>query len=653
MPTPSGYRSKLPSVSFRGRLTLFFVLIVALPMVAVAVLVSDVTGSSAVGKADAALDADLDVAIGLYDELIDEASARANRIAHDSAFNSAVAVGDEAAIEAAARRLASSRKVVSLRFTDASGKTIVAVGQRDPIAAASLKLESPGGAPAGKLRVSVATAPGYLSGIQDRTGESAVLVRGGSVSGPVAIDVDQVPADGRATDLELHGSEQRIAAEKLPASGGSRVAIIGPTTSGGFFASQPLVAAALVAFFLVALVAVGFLTRTLQGQIAAMLGAARRIGEGDFSQKVPVEGRDELAGLADEFNKMSDRLATQMAELRRQQKEIEGSVERIGQAFASGLDRVALLRILVETAVSACEAEYGIVALSGRSGAEAEAGDATEAIRNAALAAEHRAVRDGGVAEETSGAAFGLASSLGGMGPDGQPIGAMTVARVRRPFAPRERDVFLYLVGQAAASVENVALHELVSEQAVTDELTGLPNNRAFREVMDKETARAHRFQHELSLLILDLDDFKHVNDTYGHLQGDAVLRAVGQIVDEESRGIDAPARYGGEEFVVALPETSLEGALEVAERIRARIAAEPIARLDGPGELVVTASIGVATLPAAADDVRDLFVAADTALYEAKRGGKDRVHAAAAHGAQDSPAAGRSAKGPAPARRK
>ena len=99
-----------------------------------------------------------------------------------------------------------------------------------------------------------------------------------------------------------------------------------------------------------------------------MLDAARRIGQGDFSHKVPVVGKDEMAGLASEFNKMSDRLKTQMDELRRQQIEIDRSVSRIGEAFASGLDRQALLQVVVETSLAACRAEYGTIVLSGRDG---------------------------------------------------------------------------------------------------------------------------------------------------------------------------------------------------------------------------------------------------------------------------------------------
>ena len=123
-----------------------------------------------------------------------------------------------------------------------------------------------------------------------------------------------------------------------------------------------------------------------------------------------------------------------------------------------------------------------------------------------------------------------LAGPLRRLGELPENVGVMTVARDGEPFSQPERDVFLYLVGQVSASIENIALHELVSEQAVTDELTGLSNNRRFRELISKEAARAQRFGHELSLIMLDIDDFKRVNDTYGHLQGDEVLRVIGRV---------------------------------------------------------------------------------------------------------------------------
>jgi len=139
------------------------------------------------------------------------------------------------------------------------------------------------------------------------------------------------------------------------------------------------------------------------------------------------------------------------------------------------------------------------------------------------------------------------------------------------------------------------------------------------------ETERARRFGTKLGLVLLDLDNFKLVNDTYGHQQGDVVLREVARVLRETAREIDYPARYGGEEMGVLLPETDLEGALRFAERLRERIAALQIPRLDKAGMMGVTTSCGVAALPDVATDGAGLVAAADAALYEAKRGGKNK----------------------------
>ncbi len=405
--------------------------------------------------------------------------------------------------------------------------------------------------------------------------------------------------------------------------------------SGGFLSSSPVVVAALVLFFAVALIFVTMLLRMLGGQVRAMLDAARGIGQGDFSRKVPVLGADEMAGLASEFNKMSDRLSAQMQELRRQQVEVDRSVRRIGEAFASGLDRQGLLEVVVETALGACDAEYGTIAVSGREGAEAEAGEPSDSMRDLAVAAEVDALEEDNIVSRHQGGFYALATPLRQISEPPVNVGVMTVVRQGESFTPAGREVFLYLAGQVSSSIENIALHELVSEQAMTDGLTGLSNNRRMRELISKEAARAERFGHEMSLIMIDVDDFKQINDTYGHPQGDKVLRMVGRVLQFESRGIDEPARYGGEEFAVALPETGLEGALDLAERVRARIESEQVPRPGGGDPVNVTASIGAASMPGSADRGEKLIAAADAALYEAKRAGKNRVaHAPVEHAA-------------------
>ena len=191
----------------------------------------------------------------------------------------------------------------------------------------------------------------------------------------------------------------------------------------------------------------------------------------------------------------------------------------------------------------------------------------------------------GEVAEISIGGASALAAPLSahrGRRPRrwrSSPSPAATAASRRA-----ERELFAYLTSQAAVSVENVDLHETVQRQAVTDELTGLFNHRRFQEVMDAEVERARRYDPEMGLIMLDIDNFKRVNDTYGHMQGDMVLREVARVLRQSAREIDEPARYGGEEMAVALPQTDLDGAYRFAERVRQRIEALELPLLDGDG---------------------------------------------------------------------
>jgi diguanylate cyclase (GGDEF)-like protein len=618
-------------LSFRGRLTLFFLLIVVMPMIAVAVLVTQVTTQSRNGKADARLAAGLESALTLYRDDAMDARRAADALGQDPALAVALQSGDRAQIAAAARTGAERYRTRSLVIRGPSGRRLVALGPPGVLAPYRLDLRGPDGS-LGSLFVSTTTPSAYLAEVRHLTGRDAALLGSeGPISQTLDLDDASLPTTGHSGDVEVSGQTLRAGVTDLPGAADLRLALFGPTESGGFFSSSPLVAAVLVAFFAVALVFVAMLLRALGGQVAAMLDAARRIGQGDFSHKVPVVGKDEMAGLASEFNKMSDRLSTQMDALRRQQIEIDRSVSRIGEAFASGLDRQALLQVVVETSLGACRAEYGTIVLSGREGAEAEAGDSNQGLEDASVAAADRARARDDLVVGRDGEYCALASPLRRLAEPPGNVGVMTVARRGEQFSHAERDVFVYLVGQVSASIENIALHEQVSEQAVTDELTGLSNNRRFRELISKEAARSQRFGHELSLIMLDIDDFKRVNDTHGHLQGDEVLRTIGVVLASESRGVDEPARYGGEEFAVALPETGLEGALELAERIRARIESEAIPRIDGTGTLKITASVGAASMPASTDSARGLIAAADAALYEAKRAGKNRVSGAPA----------------------
>ena len=161
---------------------------------------------------------------------------------------------------------------------------------------------------------------------------------------------------------------------------------------------------------------------------------------------------------------------------------------------------------------------------------------------------------------------------------------------------------------------------------AQIDMLTGLPNRRHFLENAERELSRTLRYGGGLSVLMMDIDHFKKVNDTYGHHAGDLVLQAVGRLFSEALRDADFVGRMGGEEFAVILPQTGAPAALEVAERLRHRIEMAKIPRPEGK-PLQVTLSLGLTTLDGADSiNIDTLISQADSALYEAKRNGRNRV---------------------------
>ena len=177
------------------------------------------------------------------------------------------------------------------------------------------------------------------------------------------------------------------------------------------------------------------------------------------------------------------------------------------------------------------------------------------------------------------------------------------------------------IVRFASIAIENANLYW----QATTDRMTKLFSHHYFQQNLEDEIARAHRYGTTLSLIMFDIDHFKKFNDTYGHLQGDLIIKEIAKILRASVRTIDFTARYGGEEYAVILPEVNLKGAVVVAERIRRTIEAHSFSGEEGP--LFVTVSIGVAEFkPARMRSASQLIADADKALYQSKEMGRNRV---------------------------
>lgn len=189
-------------------------------------------------------------------------------------------------------------------------------------------------------------------------------------------------------------------------------------------------------------------------------------------------------------------------------------------------------------------------------------------------------------------------------------------------FAAEQRELVEAIAMQAAAALQNARLYEM----AMVDGLTQLFVRRYFDTRLDEEIERARRYETEFSMVMMDIDNFKKLNDTHGHVVGDRVLKGVAAIVKSEMRGVDTAARYGGEEIAMILPRTELIAAYAQAERIRSKIA-DMVVPVDDEKTVNVTASFGIAAFPeSGATDAEDLVRRADRALYRAKKTGKNRV---------------------------
>ncbi len=180
------------------------------------------------------------------------------------------------------------------------------------------------------------------------------------------------------------------------------------------------------------------------------------------------------------------------------------------------------------------------------------------------------------------------------------------------------------LVAQGITAYDNASLFVRVQELAIVDDLTGIANRRRFFELAERDLAEANRHQRPVAAMMVDIDYFKHVNDTHGHPTGDDVIRTVAARLAREMRSTDIICRYGGEEFALLIPDTDGEGGRVLAERLRAGIADEPVDTRSGP--LDITVSIGLSVTGPGRDDVTALLADADRGLYRAKQAGRNRV---------------------------
>jgi diguanylate cyclase (GGDEF)-like protein len=407
---------------------------------------------------------------------------------------------------------------------------------------------------------------------------------------------------------------------------------------GGLLAGEGALPAVLLA--LLVLLIGGLLVVRLAGSLTqpvlALTEAAERVARGDLTRRLPAMGEDELGRLSGAFNHMTEELQVKIGELERSRDRLRENVMRLGDTLQRTHDLDGLLNTVLQAAASATEAQRATAWLVEGESVVARVSSPSGAPRAAVrrlplgvdiageVAADGRPRRLGHGHEDATTMLGGptLAAPLRrGNG----VLGVLVVERepAQPAFTSDDEAMLTSLAGPAGIAVDNVLLHREAQRLSVTDPLTGAGNLRHMTTTLAREVERSTRFNRPLSVLLLDLDHFKNVNDTYGHTVGDGVLRELARRLASVVREVDTVARYGGEEFVVVTPETDTEGAQYLAERICEAVREEPF-RV-GSDVVDVTVSVGVASLPIHGTASGDLVRAADEGLYAAKRAGRDQ----------------------------
>ncbi len=509
------------------------------------------------------------------------------------------------------------------------------------------------GRPLGTAVVGVELDPSALRALTGALGlpagtELAVACPGGrsaaTVGGPVGRSLLSAAAKGPGSRT-MDGYQMDVARVAV----GQACSVVAGVQRPGFNGQQMVVAAILLAWLVIGLLLVLGLSTSLTRPVLALTEAAERVARGDLSTRLPSARDDELGRLSGAFNVMTNELEQKIGELQRSRDLLRENVARLGDTLERTHDLEGLLGTVLGAATSATNAQRGTAWLveggSVVARSSAPAGPAASARR----APVRRLPMGSDLAGEV--AVDGLPRRLGHGHQDatsvlGGPalaaplrrgtttVGVLVVEReVSRPaFDSDDEAMLVSLAGPAGIAVDNVLLHREAQRLSVTDPLTGAGNLRHMTTTLAREVERASRFQRPLSVLLLDLDHFKRVNDTYGHTVGDAVLRELARRLAACVREVDTVARYGGEEFVVVTPETTTTGAEHLAERICEAVREEPF--VVNANRVRVTTSIGIASLPGHGTASGDLVRAADEGLYEAKRAGRDCWRVAGDRGA-------------------
>jgi diguanylate cyclase (GGDEF)-like protein len=434
---------------------------------------------------------------------------------------------------------------------------------------------------------------------------------------------------------------------------GSQLVVIAsapPPSFAGFFT---VVGAVIGGGLAIALLLGWLLARLTTRPLAELTDAAKRVGRGDLDTRIAVRSGDEIGQLTEVFNEMTGQLSRTVLELTESRDEMRTILSRLGDSLSSTLDLKRTLNVIMDTAMASGRARAGALFLHAptrgdlylAAGRGLDARGVPRSLRvplgegvlgRVALTGNPVV---GPVRAPDQPIDSGLRRSE--HEPDAEEVVAVPLSsgdrtlgalalydRRESAFDERDLDTIRSFAGHAAVAIDNVLRAQDTQRASITDGLTGVWNYRYFQTALAKEVERAARFGRPLALLMLDLDHFKRVNDEHGHPRGDAVLAELAHRLRAQVREVDTIARYGGEEMIIVLPETELDGAQVVAERICSAVRQTPFGDADEE-PLLITVSIGFAAFPQHGETMAGLVRSADDAMYAAKREGRDRWRAA------------------------
>ncbi len=653
-------RDKYRSISFRGRLLLLLVAVSMVQASVAAYTFFDLQSKPAEQRVQAQLNAALRGVAPVIDTQLAAAADRLREVQADPTLQGAIESEDWVTVDSIIGgqdslsvgealpgdevettdgfEPTSEDVTTELRgyVTDAEGKVVAGTKPDGAI------IEQPGVTTSRLLRQSSLVATLHMPVAVDR----AFLK--GRIEGYVPKGVDVFVADERtvmstgADDAAPRPGDLREGLREVELGGSDQLVLAQPLLDGSVLvgASMPAKEAAaqkreglssLWGFIAVlALITLGvswFITRAVGDALRKFADIARELAGGQLNRRIPVTGDDEIAVLSTSFNDMAENLEDRIDRLVAARASMRRQVELFGEALANATEIDEMLQAVCSLAMESTTATHARFWTLDQEGHYEHAACIGLRPNDTEPCGLEKAVpiRNASVRGEGEPSWLVVPARMR----DGQIVGLLTLVSTGEEFAEEDVKIAERIAVQAAVAIDNARMHEQLRLQATRDGLTGLPNHRSLQDELSKRLAEAYESGMPLGVCLLDIDNFKRVNDTYGHPVGDEAIKAIGRTLAHGVGGMGMVGRYGGEEFVVIMPGCDADAACRIADRLRQDITTIEVP-LDDGGVLRVTSSFGVANIDQQHADARvdntEMLHQADVGLYNAKRTGKNKV---------------------------